>query len=337
MRQAHPRIGRRHPDERARWLAVRRRTCVRWRRSGGRAAAQPRGRGVGGRGQQATDLRRGGPARRVLVEAGQHRRPDGLGQTREVGLAFGGAPPAVGRRSGRERRAPGGREREHGAEREDVGRGARPDPARPHTARPHTTRAGPARAEATARTRRRRLGRLVPGRAVARPGRRRQAEPDQPRAVLGEDDRRRREVAVRGSGGVHRGEPGRETLGQRDRARLPQRAALVDELLQRGPGDVDLGPPRRVGRGVDVDDGRHEPQRGRGGGPRLRGEPLPEPGARRDGGVHEREHDGPAGGVRAEQRAAGRDVGERPQDLVGPERGGVLRRGHGTTARSAIP
>ena len=309
-------------------------------RAGGGACVVGASAGVA---SMATDLARGGPLGRVLAQAREHGRPDRLGQARRARGPHSGRRPSAGAGSpGRPRRAPAGRERQHGAERER-GRDAAPaaTAAAPPAASAAAHSTGHASCATSGRVTRtasgaRQLGRQVPRRAVPGPGRPGEAEPDQARALLGEHDRRRREVAVREAARVHGGEPGRQPLGQRRRARIPQRAALVDELLQRGARDVHLGPPRRIGRGVDVHDGRHEPQRGRGGGPGLRGEPLPEPGARRDGRVHEREHDGAAGRVRAEQRAADRAVREQPHDLVGPERGGVVRRAHYSSIREPM-
>ena len=239
--------------------------------------------------------------------------------------------PAVGRSAGFSRRHASTADRTGSARPASSGPAAPAIGGRPvaaNTSTPPNAKTSPASAagavEAAVSS-----GATYPGVPYPGPAAAGEAEPDQARALLGEHDRRRREVAVREAARVHGGEPGRQPLGQRRRARITQRAALVDELLQRGARDVHLGPPRRIGRGVDVHDGRHEPQRGRGGGTGLRGEPLPEPGARRDGRVHEREHDGAAGRVRAEQRATDRAVREQPHDLVRPERGGVVRRAHG--------
>jgi hypothetical protein len=175
----------------------------------------------------------GGTLRRVLGQAALDQRPHRRRHPVEVGRLVHHPVQQRGRRPRPERSLAGRGERQHGPQAEDVTR--RPDLAADRLLRRHE----PRRSEHYAGLRqRRRLSGM------------RDAEVDDPRAVLGQQHVRRLQVTVHHSRGVDGDEALRQPRGQRQQRRLRQRPVAVDRLFQRGARDVGGGQPRH--RAIDV-------------------------------------------------------------------------------------
>ena len=175
----------------------------------------------------------GGPLAGILGQAALDQRPDFGRHPVKAGVAVDHAVQQRGRGPGAERALARGGEGQQRPEAEDVGR--RPDLVTHGLLGGHE----PGRADHQARLRQRR--------GFHRAG---DAEVDDPRAVVRDQHVRRLEVPVHHARGVDRAEALRQARGQRQQRPRRTRPVVRYRPMQRRPGDISRGQPRR--RPVDV-------------------------------------------------------------------------------------
>ncbi len=252
-------------------------------------------------------LRRGRPVGGVLGQAGADQWSQRCRNARQVRFLVHhpiqhhlGAARAEGR-------VTGGRVGEGAAEREHVRRAGHPDAA--HLLGREEPRGADGRADVGQRAR------------AAGPG---DAEVNDPRALGGEQDVGRLEVAVHHPGLVHLLQAVGQRRADRRDLRPRQRALVADLLVERGSWDVDGGQPGAFG----LDVGRDQPRDAAAPDPRRRGDLAGEPGAElrvpRQFGADQLERDLLPLAVRAQVDDPHASRAEPAVQAVGPDESRVL-------------